>query len=168
MAPSTAAKNPQGNHTRARSIIPAIPLPYIQKRQARDLARQNADKAVSTTTVAEISTSGPASATPNSPAEQTPMVNKNDQIEANSTEITWKLADIPLPTMAQVNAILAETTGNSVPVPTGQFLDTTKNDKLEQTKIEHNPDVVPSAKPFKMHGKIVLVEMTGDSVPVQS
>lgn len=60
-----AAKNLQGNRTRPRSIVPAIPLPYVQKRKLAAAPRKEEIEAASDITVDSnnTSTSNASSAT---------------------------------------------------------------------------------------------------------
>lgn len=59
-----AAKNLQGNRTRPRSIVPAIPLPYVQKRKLTTAPRKEEIEFASDTTVDSCtSTSNTSSAT---------------------------------------------------------------------------------------------------------
>ncbi|KFY17611.1 hypothetical protein V492_00532 [Pseudogymnoascus sp. VKM F-4246] len=59
-----AAKNLQGNRTRPRSIVPAIPLPYVQKRKLSKAPRKEEIEVASDTTVDSVtSTSNTSSAT---------------------------------------------------------------------------------------------------------
>ncbi|OBT78347.1 hypothetical protein VF21_02181 [Pseudogymnoascus sp. 05NY08] len=59
-----AAKNLQGNRTRPRSIVPAIPLPYVQKRKLAGAPRKEEVEVASDTTVdSRTSTSNTSSAT---------------------------------------------------------------------------------------------------------
>jgi hypothetical protein len=70
MAPATnSAKALQQNRPRPavpRTVVPAIPLPYIQKRQQQEAARAKAREQAATPTVVE----SPAPSSPSSPNAQ--------------------------------------------------------------------------------------------------
>jgi len=98
MAPaSNSAKALQQNRSRPavpRAVVPAIPLPYIQKRQQQDAARAKAKEEVVAPTFVQTPTSSPSSITTNiTPA----IVNGSDSHAAAKTETSIEPASPVIP-----------------------------------------------------------------------
>lgn len=78
-----AAKNLQGNRTRPRSIVPAIPLPYVQKRKLAAAPRKEEIEIAPNTTIdSSTSTSNTSSAT----VEVCRSTDTNDTSEQETTQ----------------------------------------------------------------------------------
>lgn len=96
-----AAKNLQGNRTRPRSIVPAIPLPYVQKRKLVAAPRKEEIEIAPDTTIdSSTSTSNTSSATvevcrltdTNGTSEQEPT-QKGDTVNSASSTLTSEVEE---------------------------------------------------------------------------
>lgn len=100
-----AAKNLQGNRTRPRSIVPAIPLPYVQKRKLVAAPRKEEIQVASDITVdSSTSTSNTSSATIEV-CRSTDINGTSDQ-ETNQKGDTVNSATSPLTSEVEENEAL--------------------------------------------------------------
>lgn len=100
-----AAKNLQGNRTRPRSIVPAIPLPYVQKRKLAGAPRKEEIEVASDTTVDSLTSTSNTSSVTVEVCRSTDTNGTSDQ-ETKQKDDTVYSAGSPLTSEVEENQAL--------------------------------------------------------------
>lgn len=139
MAPSEAAKNLQGNRARPRTIVPAIPLPYIQKRKLATPPRRKENETTSITGV-QSTTTTPASPPTKVEAGSSIAVNGVCKEQAESKKDAVYRAASPL------TLVVEEKQGLTFPVAEIRLPDVEVQTGQGITSDVHGPQGEPNVK----------------------
>ncbi|OBT42102.1 hypothetical protein VE00_06523 [Pseudogymnoascus sp. WSF 3629] len=155
-----AAKNLQGNRTRPRSIVPAIPLPYVQKRKLAGAPRKEEIEVASDTTVDSLTSTSNTSSATVEVCRSTDTNGTSDQ-ETKQKDDTVYSAGSPLTSEVEENQAL-DLPDNNLPAHGQEHTEhevttegddahgahpgqTTQEDKPQVEKVTRQVDPVPTS-----------------------